>query len=111
MKSPAPIINFIQFAQSQPKYISQYYSKKVCEIPAIEIYNKMKATTKLIVATDGGAIQYKSWIGFVLITTDGTVLLSCYGQLAGHDPLSFHSKACAFLAATPLIFLIAEHYD
>ena len=71
----------------------------------------MKATTKIIMATDGGAIQYKGSFGFILTTFDSMVLLSCYRQLAGFDPLSFRSKACAFLAATRLIFLIAEHYD
>ena len=71
----------------------------------------MKAVTKIIMATDGGDIQYKGSIGFVLTTVDGTVPLLCYGQLAGHNPLSFRSKACLFLAATQLIFLIAEHYD
>ena len=49
-------------------------------------------------------------IDFELTTTDGIVLLSCYGQPAGHDPLSFQSIACAFLVPTWLIFLIVEHY-
>ena len=60
-------------------------------------------------ATDGRAIYYKG--GFVLTSAESTVLLSCYEQPAGHNPLSFRSEACAFLAATWLIFLIAEHYD
>ena len=59
----------------------------------------------------GGTIQYKGLIGFVLTTADGMVLLSYSGQLAGHNLLSFRSKVCVFLAATWLIFLIAEHYD
>ena len=46
-----------------------------------------------------------------MTTADGTVLLSCHGEPAGYDLLSFHSEACTFLVATRLIFLIAEHYD
>ena len=82
-ESLAPITDFIQFAQSQPDYISQYYSKIVCEILEIEMYNEMKATSKIIMATDGGAIQYKGSLGFVLTTSDSTVLLSCYNQPTG----------------------------
>ena len=101
MESAAPITDFIQFAQSQPDYISQYYSKIILEIPVIKMYNEMKASKKIILATCGGAIQCKgSSFGFVLLTLDGMVLLLCYGQPAGLDPLSFQSKACAFLAAT-----------
>lgn len=111
MKLPVPITDFLQFAQSQLDYISQYNSKIVCEIPLIEIYKEMKATTKIIMVTDGGAIQYKGSIGFVLTTVDGTVPLFCYGQPAGHNPMSFRSEPCVFLAATQLIFLIAEHYN
>ena len=75
------------------------------------IYQEMKESKKIILVTDGGAIKYKGSIGFVMTTSDGTVLLSCFGQPAGLDPLSFRSKACAFLAATRLIFLIAQNYD
>ena len=39
------------------------------------------------------------------------VLLLCYGQPAGLDPLLFRSEACAFLVATRLIIIIADHYD
>ena len=56
------------------------YAKIVCDIPAIEIYKEMKEITKVIMATDGGTIQYKGLIEFVLTTADSTVLLSCYGQ-------------------------------
>ena len=57
LEPPAPITGFIQFVQSQPNYISQYYSKIIYEIPAIEIYNKMTVTKRITLATDGGAIQ------------------------------------------------------
>ena len=111
MESPAPITDFIQFSKSQPAYISQCYAKIVCKIPMIDIYKEIKETTKIIMAIYSGAVQYKGLIGFVLTTADGMILVSSYGQLAGHDPLLFRSEACAFLAATPIIFLIAEHYD
>ena len=111
LKSPVPITDFIQFAQSQPDYIFQHYSKIILEIPVFENYSKMKAIKKTILATDGGAIQYKGSLGFVRSTSDGTILLLCFGKPAGLDPLSFQSKAFAFLAATWLIFLIAQHYD
>ena len=61
--------------------------------------------------TDRGAIKHKGSIGFILTTKNGTKLLSCYGQPAGHDPLSFRSEACAFLAAIRIISFIAAHYD
>ena len=111
--SPTPITDFIQFAQSQPDYISQYYLEIKLERSVLDIYNKMKESKKMILATDGGggAIKYKGSIGFVLTTSDGTVLLSCFGQPAGLDLLSFRSEACVFLAATRLIIIIAQHYD
>lgn len=37
--APAPITNFIQFAQSQPVNISQYYTHIFYTILVIEIYN------------------------------------------------------------------------
>ena len=62
-------------------------------------------------ATDCGAIKHKGSLSFILTTNDDIVLLSCYGQPAGHDPLLFRSEACAFLAAICIIYLIAEHYE
>ena len=81
------------------------------EIPVLEIYNETKESKKIILTKDRGAIKYKGSIVFVNTTSNGTILLSCFGQPAGLDPLSFRSEACAFLAATRLIFLIAQHYD
>ena len=60
--SPPPITDFIQFAKSQPDYISQYYSTITLERPAIDIYNEMKESKKIILAIDGGAIKYKGSI-------------------------------------------------
>ena len=106
-----PIPDFVQFAKSQPAYISQYYKNITCELPYIELYNLIKESTKIIMAIDRGAISLKGSFRFVLITTNGTVLLSSYGQPAGHNPLSFRSEVCAFLAAICKIFLIVEHYN
>ena len=36
--------------------------------------------------------------------------MSCYGRTAGHDPLSFRTKASAFLAALQVVLLIVEYY-
>ena len=83
----------------------------VCEYPIIEIYNLMKETNKIIMAIDGGAVKYKGLLGFVLITVDGTLPRSCYGQPAGNDPFLFQSDTYAYLAATRLVLLIAEHYN
>ena len=71
----------------------------MCELPDIELYNLMKESTILVMATDGGAIVFKGFLGFVLTNTKGNVLLTCYGQPAGHNVLSFQSKTCAFIAA------------
>ena len=75
---PEPITNFILFAQSQPEYITQYYTKIKCKYPAIEMYTLMKETNKITIATGGVAIKYKGLLNFVLTTDDGSVLLSCY---------------------------------
>lgn len=51
-----PITDFIQFSQSQPTCISQYYAQIICEYPAIDVYNMMKESNKIIMATDGGIV-------------------------------------------------------
>jgi hypothetical protein len=43
--------------------------------------------------------------------TEGNILLTCFGQPSGHDPLSFRSEICAFLAAIRLVKLIITYYD
>ena len=60
---------------------------------------------------DGGAIPSKGSLGFVLADDDGVLLASCFGQPAGHDPLSFQSEICAFLAAVKLVTLLIEYYE
>ena len=39
------------------------------------------------------------------------MLLQYYRQPAGHEPLSFCSETCIFLAALRIILLIVEHYN
>ena len=80
-------------------------------MPAAEVYQAMKATTLIMMATDGGAKAFKGSIGFVITDVQHKVLMSCYGQTAGHDPLSFRTEASAFLAALRVVLLIAEYYN
>jgi hypothetical protein len=49
-------------------------------------------------------------IGFVFVDEEGNVLLTCYGQPSGNDPLSFRSEICAFLAAVRLVTLLTQFY-
>jgi hypothetical protein len=64
----------------------------------------------VLIATDGGAILKVS-IGSVIADEDGNILLTCFGQPAGNNPLSFRSKICAFLAAIRLVTLLNQYYD
>ena len=74
------------------------------------MYEAMKATKKIIMATYGEAKVFKGSLGFVITDLKNKVLLLCYGQAAGHDPLSFQTKTTVFLAALQVLFLIAEYY-
>jgi hypothetical protein len=76
-----------------------------------KIYEILKSTQKVNIATDGGAIQFKVLIGFVSADEEGNILLTCYGQPSGNDPLSFQSEICAFLAAVRLVTLMTQYYD
>jgi hypothetical protein len=38
-------------------------------------------------------------------------MATCFGQPAGHDPLSFCSEICAFLAAVTFITTLIKYYD
>ena len=49
-----PITNLVQYIKSQPTYISQYYEHIKCEMPMAEVYQAMKATTLIMMATDRG---------------------------------------------------------
>ena len=105
----APPSDLVQFIQSQPTYISQYYANIKWELPESEVYKMLTDTKKIIMATDGGAKAFKGSLGFVIADAKHKVMMSCYGHTAGHDPLSFRTKACAFLAAIRAVLLIAEY--
>ena len=106
----APRNDLVQYFKSQPAYISQYYAQIKCEIPEAEVYQALKTTKKIIMATDGGAKPFKGSIGFLITDSTHKVLLSCYGRTAGHDPLSFRTEASAFLAALRILFMIAKYH-
>ena len=58
-------------------------------------------------AADRGAQTFKGLLlGFVLTDSESEVLISCYSQIAGNDPLSFRLEVSAFFAALCVIFLI-----
>ncbi|OEU11118.1 hypothetical protein FRACYDRAFT_246229 [Fragilariopsis cylindrus CCMP1102] len=102
---------FMDYLLSQEEHVSQYYTEiKFFTVP-IKIYEMLKSTNKVNIATDGGAIQFKGSLGFVIADEDGEILLSCYGQPSGNDPLSFRSEICAFLAAVRLVTLMTKYYD
>jgi hypothetical protein len=65
----------------------------------IKVYELLKSANKIHIATDGGAIPLKGSLGFVFADGDGKILLTCFRQPSGNDPLSFRSEICAFLAA------------
>ena len=106
----APPTNLVQFIKSQLAYISQYYAHIKWEVPKAEVYKVLKDTKEITMATDGGAEAFKGSLGFVITDAENKVLMSCYGRTAGHDPLSFRTKASAFLAALRVVLLIAEYY-
>jgi hypothetical protein len=96
----------------QTEHISQYYKQIDFHTVPVQIYEQLKTTGKILTATDGGAIPFKGSLGFVLADAEGTISLTCYGQPAGHAPLSFRLEICAFLVAVRLITkLIIQYYD
>ena len=70
----------------------------------------LKETKKILMATDGGAKAFKGSLGFVTTNAKHRVLISYYERAAGHDPVSFRTKASAFLAALRVVILVAEYY-
>jgi hypothetical protein len=102
---------FMDYLLSQEEHISQYYTQIEFLMVPIEIYELLKSTKKVLIATDGGAIPLKGSIGFVFADEDGNIMLTCFGQPSGNDPLSFRSEICAFLAAVRLVTLITNYYD
>ena len=108
--APAPIIDLVQFIKSQPAYISKCHANFKWEIPKAEVYQAMKDTKKIIMTTDRGAQAFKGSLEFVITDSKHKVLISCYGRAAGHDKLSFRTKASASLAAIRVLIMIAEYY-
>ena len=102
---------FMEFLMKQEDHITQYYAEIEYHTTPIAVYELIKSTNKVNIATDGGAIQFKGSLGFVIADEDGEILLSCYGQPSGNDPLSFRSEICAFLAAVRLVTLMTKYYD
>jgi ribonuclease HI len=100
-----------EFIMSQEEHISQYYTQIDYFMVPIKIYELFKSTNKVLIATDGGAVPFKGSLGFVFADEEGNIILSCYGQPSGNDPLSFRSEICAFLAAIRLVKLITQYYD
>jgi hypothetical protein len=76
-----------------------------------EIYEILKSTQKVNIATDGGAMPFEGSIGFVSADDEGNILLTCYGQPSGNDSLSFWSEICEFLAAVQLVTLTTQYFD
>jgi len=102
---------FMEYLMKQEEHITQYYTEIDFLSVPIKIYQLLKTANKIHIATDGGAIPLKGSLGFVFADENGTILLTCFGQPAGNDPLSFRSEICAFLAAIRLVTLIMNYYD
>ena len=102
---------FMEFLSRQVEHITQYYTQIEYHTTPHEIYELFKSTSRVNIATDGGAIPLKGSLGFVFADEQGMILLTCYGQPSGNDPLSFRSEICALLAATRLVRLIVQYYD
>jgi hypothetical protein len=102
---------FQKYIRHEEEHISQYYMQLEFLTVTIKIYKLLKTTKKVLIATDGGAIPMKGSIGFVIADEDGNILLTCFGQQAGNNPISFRPKICASLAAIRLVTLLNQYYD
>ena len=67
---------FMEKLMQQPEYIKQYYAQIDFHTVPAKIYEYLKATGTVYVATDGGAIPFKGSLGFVLADAEGTIYLS-----------------------------------
>jgi hypothetical protein len=104
-------VTFMDYIRTQEEHITQYYTQIDFIMVPHEIYELLKSTKKVLIATDGGAIPMKGSIGFVIADEDGNILLTSFGQPAGNNPLSFRSEICAFLAAIRLVTQLNQYYD
>jgi hypothetical protein len=102
---------FMDFLSCQEEHIAQYHAEIDFQMVPQRIYELFKSTQEVYIATDGGAIPLKGSLGFVFADEEGNILLMCYGQPSGNDPLSFRSEICAFLAAVRLVTLLNQYYD
>jgi hypothetical protein len=102
---------FMEYLLSQEEHISQYYEQIEFFMVPMKIYELFKSTKRVLIATDGGAIPFKGSLGFVFADEEGNILLTCFGQPSGNDPLLFRSEICAFLAAIRLVQLLTQYYD
>jgi hypothetical protein len=100
--------NFMDYLRTQEEHIAQYYTQIEFLMIPHEIF---KSTQKVYIATDGGAILFKGSLGFVFADEEGNILLTCYGEPSGNNPLSFWSEICAFFAAVRLVTLMTQYYD
>ena len=110
-KPTANIKSFLDHLYNQEEHIAQYYTEVEFHTTPVAVYEQLKSTRTALIATDGGAIPRKGSLGFAIADEEGIILLTCYGQPSGHDPLSFRSEICAFLAAVRLTRLLIEYYD
>jgi hypothetical protein len=110
-KANAAPVTFRDTLMQQPEYISQYYTQIDFHTVPFRVYEQIKASKRALIATDGGAIPYKGSLGFVIADEDAVILTTCFGQPSGHDPLSFRSEICAFLAAVKFITILVQYYD
>ena len=102
---------FIEYLMRQNEHISQYYTQIEFHKTPYETYELFKSPKKIKIATDGGAIPFKGSLGFVFANEEGIIILTCYGQPSGNNPLSFRSEICALLAAIRLVKLLTTYYD
>jgi hypothetical protein len=104
-------VSFMDHVRAQEEHISQYYTQIDFLVAPHEIYEIVKSTKKVHIATDGGAIPLKGSLGFIFADEEGNILLTCYGQPSGNDLLSFRSEICAFLVAVRLVTMLTQYYD
>ena len=74
----------------QEEHITEFFTGDILlTVPIKIIYELIKSTEKIKIATDRGDIAFKGSLGFVFTEEDGTILLTCSKQPSGNDPLSF----------------------
>ena len=103
--------SFMTALLQQPEHISQYFTQVDFHTVPFQTYEYLKSSRRVLIATDGGAVPLKGSLGFVVADDDANILATCFGQPSGHDPLSFRSEICAFLAAVTFIKVLIQHYD